>query len=213
MNIQKQVDKSHYNFASYMDRRRWASVWHQLDEVIAQKPDSVLEIGPGSGIFKNAATTFGLSVETLDIDPELNPDYVASATAIPLADRSVDVACAFQVLEHMPFEVSLQALKELCRVARKAVVISLPDVETSWASTLAIPKLGTFRFVLPRPRFKPQPHQFDGEHYWEISKQGYARERVIYEIGKVAPECALRTYRVHENQYHRFFVIEKPWQS
>lgn len=213
MNMQKQVDKSHYNFVSYMDKYRWMSVWHQLDEVIAQQPDSVLEIGPGSGIFKSAATTFGLNVKTLDIDPELSPDYVASATDIPLADRSVDVTCAFQVLEHMPFAASMQALKELCRVARKAVVISLPDVETSWASTLSIPKLGTLRFVLPRPGFKPQPHQFNGEHHWEISKQGYTQKRVADEIGKIASEYALRTYRVHENQYHRFFILEKKQRS
>jgi ubiquinone/menaquinone biosynthesis C-methylase UbiE len=213
MNMPKQVYKSHYNFASYMDKRRWASVWHQLDEVIAQQPDSVLEIGPGSGIFKNSATTFGLNVKTLDIDPELSPDYIASATDIPIADSSVDVACAFQVLEHMPFAVSMQALKELCRVAKKAVVISLPDVETSWASTLTIPKLGTFRVVLPRPGFRPQPHQFDGEHHWEISKEGYTRKRVISEIAAVASGYALRTYRVHENQYHRFFILEKPRHS
>jgi ubiquinone/menaquinone biosynthesis C-methylase UbiE len=207
--MQKQVDKSHYNFASYMDKRRWTSIWHQLNEVIAQRPTSVLEVGPGSGTFKNAAASFGFNVKTLDIDPELNPDYVGSATAIPVEDHSVDVACAFQVLEHMPFEVSMQALKELCRVARRAVVISLPDVKTSWATTLSIPKLGTIRFVLPRPGFKPQAHQFDGEHYWEISKQGYSLERVICEFGEVAPEYKLRTYRVHENQYHRFFILEK----
>ncbi len=207
--MQKQVDKSHYAFDRYMDKRRWASVWHQLDEVIAQQPDSVLEIGPGSGIFMNAATTFGLNVKTLDIDPELNPDYVASATAIPIADHSVDVACAFQVLEHMPFEISMQALKEMCRIARKAVVISLPDVKTSWASTLTFPKLGAFHFVLPRPGFKPQPHQFNGEHYWEINKKGYSLTYITSEISIKAPDFSLKTYRVHEHQYHRFFILER----
>lgn len=209
MNKQKQVDKSHYNFSSYMDKRRWTSLWHQLNEVIAQKPDSILEIGVGSGIFKNAAITFGLKVKTLDIDPELRPDYLASATDIPLPDYSVDVACAFQVLEHLPFDESMRALRELCRISRKSVIISLPDVETSWASTLTIPKFGTLRFVLPRPWFKLQPHKFDGEHHWEISKLGYDRKQVIFEISKAAPGFSLRTYRVHENQYHRFFILER----
>lgn len=209
MNMQKQVDKSHYSFANYMDKRRWASIWHQLDEVIVQRPESVLEIGPGSGIFNQAAANFGLNVKTLDIDPDLAPDYVAPATNIPIADRSVDVACAFQVLEHMPFETSMLALKEMCRVARKAVVISLPDVKTSWASTITIPKLGTLRFVLSRPWFKPRPHQFDGEHYWEINKQGYTTAHVTSEIERVANGYSLRTYRVHENLYHRFFILDR----
>jgi SAM-dependent methyltransferase len=212
MNIQKQVDKSHYNFGDYMDIRRWMSVWHQLNEVIAQQPESVLEIGPGSGIFKNAAATFGLGVKTLDIDPELMPDYVASATDIPIADCSVDVACAFQVLEHMPFESSMIALKEMCRVSRKAIVISLPDVETSWPTTMTIPKLGIFRFVLKRPGFKPQLHRFDGQHYWEINKKSYSLAFVTSEIRKAITDCTIRTYRVHENQYHRFFILEKPKQ-
>lgn len=209
MHTQKQVDKSHYAFSKYMDRRRWMSVWHQLDEVIALQPDNVLEVGPGPGIFKNFATTFGLNIKTVDIDPDLMPNYVASATDIPVEDDSVDVTCAFQVLEHMPYEASMRAIEELARVARKAIVISLPDVETSWASTLCIPRLGTFRFVLPRPGFRPQPHKFDGQHYWELNKKGYPLKRLIADIKRIIPDCSLRTFRVHENQYHRFFVIKK----
>lgn len=207
--MQKQVDKSHYGFHSYMNKRRWASIWHQLDEVIAHSPSSVLEVGPGSGIFKNAARAFGLDVQTLDIDPELNPDHVAPATAIPMKDRAVDVSCAFQVLEHMPFETSMQALKEMCRVTGRAVIISLPDVKTSWPFTLTLPRLGTLRFVLPRPWFKPQPHDFNGEHYWEINKKNYSLAYITSEISANAPDFNLRTYRVHEHQYHRFFILER----
>lgn len=153
--MQKQVDKSHYLFRMYMSKRRWISVWHQLSEVSSLEPDSVLEIGPGPGIFKAAAKVFGLNVKTLDLDPGLAPDYVAPVTAIPLEDDSIDVVCAFQVLEHMPFEIGMRALAEMYRVANKAVIISLPDVKTSWASIIALPRLGTFYFVLPRPLFKP----------------------------------------------------------
>lgn len=208
--MKKQVDKSHYAFARYMDKARWTSLWHQLDEVAKLQPRNVLEIGPGAGVFANAARTFGLHVETLDFDPELRPDHLGSADAIPLADASFDVACAFQVLEHMPFDTSLKALAEMRRVARKAVIVSLPDVTTSWASTLTIPKFGTRRFVLPRPGYAPPEHRFDGEHYWEIGKRGYLADDVAAAMQAVIPDAPLRTYRVHENQYHRFFVFELP---
>jgi hypothetical protein len=95
----------------------------------------------------------------------------------------------------------------MCRVARKAVIISLPDVRPGWASTVSLPLLRQRRFFIPYPFFTPVPHRFDGEHYWEISKEGYPLAFVSSEISSIARDFTLRTYRVHENQYHRFFVL------
>ena len=63
----KQVESSHYAFSRYMDQRRWASIWHQLDEVLSLQPNKVLEIGAGAGIFKQVASCYGVFVESLDI--------------------------------------------------------------------------------------------------------------------------------------------------
>jgi len=114
--MKKQVDKSHYKFRSYVHKRRWASMWHQLDEVLSLQAASVLEIGPGPGILKAMAALFDTRVETLDIDPELRPDHVASASDLPFADRAYDVVCAFEMLEHVPYEKSLSIFGELARV-------------------------------------------------------------------------------------------------
>ncbi|THU03805.1 class I SAM-dependent methyltransferase [Lampropedia puyangensis] len=207
--MKKQVDKSHYEFRQYMTNERWASVWHQLDEVLKQKPESVLEIGPGPGIFKSAAKIFGVNVETLDLDPELNPDHVGSADAIPMPDHSFDVVCAFQVLEHMPFEISMKSLREMCRVAKKSVVISLPEAGRCWPNTLSIPYVRKIRFLLRNPFKKAEKHVFDGEHYWEIGKQGYELSSIVDAIRSNMPEyCRTTTYRVHENPYHRFFILD-----
>jgi ubiquinone/menaquinone biosynthesis C-methylase UbiE len=202
-----QVSKYHYQFGTYMDKRRWASVWHQLDEVQRFKPESVLEIGVGAGLFKTAAEVFGFNVKTLDIVPDLKPDYLGSADAIPLPDKSVDVVCAFQVLEHMPFEVSLKALAEMRRVTRKAIVVSLPDAKVVWVSTVKVPLLKTRRWMIPNPLARPQEHVFDGEHYWEINKRGYSLGRVLGLMREVVPAAYVYTYRVHENPYHRFVVF------
>lgn len=207
--MRKQVDKSHYDFTRYMDKRRWASIWHQLDELIALHPLDVLEIGPGNGLFRNIVNAYGINIKTLDIDSELNPDYLGQADAAPFMDKSFDVVCAFQVLEHMPFEKSKRALAECCRMARRAVVISLPDAKTSWPFTLTIPKIGQLRLVLSRPFFKPKLHTFDGEHYWEINKRGYSLDHVTSEFTSLTKGFSMKTYRVHENQYHRFFVLTK----
>lgn len=204
--ISKQVDKSHYDFARYMSRARWQSLWHQLDEVLRLQPTRVLEVGPGPGIFKSLAKLAGLSVETLDIDPELNPDHVGSVTAIPLPDHSYDVVCAFQILEHLPYEQSLLAFREMTRVSRRHLVISLPDAKAVWRYTIQIPKLGVFDCLVPKPFAKVQPHTFDGEHYWEINKEDYYLKKISRDLSEYA--SMIKTYRVTGNPYHRFFVFK-----
>ena len=203
----KQVEKAHYEVSRYMDKTRWNSVWHQIDEIVKLQPGSVLEIGPGPGIFKAVASRLGVNIETLDVDPELGPDYVGSATQMPLPDGSYDVVCAFQMLEHLPYEKSLQAFSEMARVSRQYVVISLPDAKPMWRYRFHLPKLGSRDFLVTRPMFQSLEHKFDGEHYWEINKQGYELTRVSEDLVKIC--SLLRTYRVLENPYHRFFIFEK----
>src|SRR3546814_692103 len=127
MTYTKQVDVDHYRFGKYMEKGRWNSIWHQLDEIIRLQPRRVLEIGPGIGLFKRAAGLYGVPVETLDIDPELKPDHVASVTELPFADGEFDVVCAFQMLEHVPYDVSLAAFAEMSPVANRALIISFPN--------------------------------------------------------------------------------------
>ena len=206
MKLEKQVDKSHYEFERYMGKARWSSVWHQVDEVLKLKPHKVLEIGPGPGIFKHMAILFGVQVETLDMDPALNPDHVGSATALPFADGSFDVVCAFQMLEHLPYETSLQAFKEMARVSNRNVIISLPDARTMWRYSFHLPKFGVFDLLVPRPTLRMPIHKFDGEHYWEINKKNYELNKVIRDFSQFAE--IINTYRVIENPYHRFFIFK-----
>jgi SAM-dependent methyltransferase len=207
MNHKKQVMREHYNFASYMDKGRWTSVWHQLDEVIRLNPKNVLEIGPGPGLFKSLSNSFGMNVETIDLDPDLEPDHVGSATSLPFSDAYFDITCAFQMLEHLPYADSLQAFTEMARVSNKHIIISLPDAETVFRWQVWIPRLAAFDRLLTRRDWKPKDHIFDGEHYWEINKKDYMLEKIIRDFTKI---CKLvKTYRVKENPYHRFFIFTK----
>lgn len=202
----KQVNKSHYEFLKYMDKRRWNSVWHQIDEVIRLNPVSVLEIGPGSGVFKNTACLFGLKVETIDLDPDLMPDHVGSATALPFDDKAFDAVCAFQMLEHLPYEEALSAFREMARVSRRDIVISVPDSKAVWRYLFQVPRLGDFKFLLPNPFAAPRVHEFDGEHYWEVGTKNFPLEKVISDFSAIRPLA--NTYRVHDNPYHRFFIFK-----
>jgi len=207
--MQKQVDNQHYHFNEYMLIPRWNSLWHQLNEVAALKAQTVLEIGPGPGYFKAVAERMGIRVETADLDPDLKPDHVASVTDLRLPDASYDAVCAFQVLEHLPFDTALVALDELARVARNHVIISLPDSRRTWRYMLHLPKLGELRILLRRPQLVAPVHSFDGEHYWEINKRGYELEKVTASLLKSGKLRLVRTFKPFENAYHRFFIFSR----
>jgi len=203
----RKVDKSHYQFRNYVNKHRLLSIWHQLDEVFLLNPSSILELGIGPGLFKLILSHFGYVVTTVDIDPELKPDYVASATEIPIADNSYDCVCSFQMLEHLPYEQSLIAFSEMVRIARNNIIISLPDAKSLWVYSLHIPKLGQVTFHVPRPRLRQKKLKVYGLHYWEINKPGYPLEKIISDFNKYNV-CMIKTYRVIENPYHRFFLFK-----
>lgn len=208
--LQKQVDKSHYHFADYVSKGRWASIWHQLDEVVATGCESALEIGPGPGVFKNIASQFNITIKSVDLDPDLNPDVVASVTDLPFEDNSFPCVCAFQMLEHLPYDESLKGFAEIVRVAKDHVIISLPDAKIKWVYSFHIPKIGVKVFHIPRPQFRRKQHVFNGEHHWEINKKGYPLKKIINDFLSVNKSIDLfKTYRVNENPYHRFFVFKK----
>lgn len=206
--MKKQVDKSHYDFNTYMGKARWNSIYHQIDEVMKLKPDNVLEIGPGPGIFKAAGNVFGLNIKTLDIDPELQPDYTCSVFEMPFDDDFFDVVCAFQMLEHLPYQESLLAFKEMSRVSKKGVIISLPDAKNN-QTFVKLPKIGSFLLVNPLFYLKggyPKEHTFNGEHYWEINKKGFLLKKIIKDFSEF--DLVLnRTFRVLEKPSHRFFIF------
>jgi predicted SAM-dependent methyltransferase len=202
-----QVGKEHYNFNLYVTKPRWISYWHQISLILSCQPLSVLELGPGPGVIRSVVESCGIKYETVDPDPQLAPDYLGSATKIPIDNSSSDLVCAFQMLEHLPYEDTLIAIKEMFRVAKRFVIISLPDSKPSWYYSIHIPFVGQIKFLIDRPFFKPKDHHFDGEHYWELNKVNYPLSRILNDIrlhGEV-----LDSFRVDENPYHRFFLIKK----
>lgn len=204
--MKKQVDKSAYKFGKYTKIDRWSSYFYQLREILSRNPSSVLEVGVGEGIVRDylkSHTT--ISYKSLDIADDLSPDIVGSVTEIPLPDSSFDLVCAFEILEHLPFDNFEKAVSELFRISRKDVLISLPHFGPPVFLDFKIP-------FLPRIRFSfkihyPQKHVFNGQHYWEIGKKGYPAymiRTILKKYGNITSE-----YVPFENEYHHFFILEK----
>jgi len=205
--FEQQVSVSHYNINSYYTIKRWSSIWYQMNELLACKPHSVLEVGGGIGILKALLQKFNISSTIADIAEDLNPDIVGSVTSLPCDDNSYDAVCAFQVLEHLPFAEFKNSLLELKRVTRKHVILSIPDAKPMVSLEFKIPKLGFRHFSFEIPYSKP-PCFNDPEHHWEINRKGTSLHDVIREIKNTGLKIT-NTYRIKENPYHRFFRLEK----
>ncbi|HED05056.1 MAG TPA: class I SAM-dependent methyltransferase [Ignavibacteria bacterium] len=202
----KQVDKSKYKFRSYCGADRWASYWHQLDEVLALSPKTILEIGVGDGVFKNyIKNNTDIEYKNLDIAEDLNPDIIGSVENINLPDNSVDLVCAFEILEHLPFDKFEKCLTEIRRVSKSDVVISLPHFGHTIKFSFKIPFLKEKKISFKIPHHPK--HKFNGQHYWEIGKKGYSSSKIRKIISKYFK--IRKNFIPFNNQYHYFYILEK----
>jgi SAM-dependent methyltransferase len=100
--------------------------------------DSVLAVGGGEGFLPHLVrASFGSHVAVADLSVEaglraadfFDLDAVAAdATRLPFADDAFDVVVCSEVVEHLEFP--LEALLELRRVARRAVIVTTLEFET-----------------------------------------------------------------------------------
>ncbi|PJE73879.1 MAG: methyltransferase type 11 [Candidatus Taylorbacteria bacterium CG10_big_fil_rev_8_21_14_0_10_41_48] len=204
--MNKQVSMEHYDFKKYCYPDRWNSYYYQIQEILHTNPESVLEVGAGDETVKNyVVRAIGSDYKTLDIADDLKPDIKGSILAIPLDDKSFDTACAFEVLEHIPWDDVPKALSELARIAKGRVLISVPHFGPPIRFSLKLPFLPDIFFLWKIPF--PKKHVWNSQHYWELGKRNYRVEafrrllRVHFKIDK--------EFIPWNNTYHHFFVLSK----
>lgn len=123
-----QVFETHYNpninpyYVSRADRNRFAA-----GQLIRARASKVLNLGGGGArhlqesVSDNQVEIYEVDVQG-DCDLKLNLDTIAR---LPFNDNSFDVACAFDVLEHLENFHLLN--EEMFRVAKDYILISLPN--------------------------------------------------------------------------------------
>ena len=133
--------KENYSFEKYVYPDRWASYWHQINEVIKTKPTNLLIVGKGDGIVESILKRYIHEVKTLDVDEKLMPDFVVSVEKMPFQDNYFDTILCAEVLEHLPFNKMGDSLKEIRRICNRNVIISLPHFGPSIKLLIKIPFL------------------------------------------------------------------------
>lgn len=122
----------------FMIKKFLAKLLNVLQGVKGNAAISLLDVGCGEGFISNflydnldgiQITACDFFVEALSKAKEANQRSIcfeqADIMALKYADKSYDVVMATEVLEHL--EDPRKALAELMRVARRAVVLSVPN--------------------------------------------------------------------------------------
>jgi hypothetical protein len=201
-----QVEPNHFYSQEYDNKIRFISYWHQIDEVLSLHPEEILEIGVGNKFFTKYLKDRGLRVTTLDLDSRLDPDVLANVLEIPFLDDCFEVITCFELLEHLPYTSFLLALKELNRVAKSNVILSLPDVTTVYRVYIELPRIRPIKIMIRHPIPRPSVHRYDGQHHWEIGKRNFPLKKIENEIISSGFKI-IKTYRIFEYPYHRFFLL------
>jgi SAM-dependent methyltransferase len=128
-----------YGSGNPVVKRLMAGFHSTLDELWAQAaPRSLLDVGCGEGVLTAewAARLGDGRIVGIDLDdPKLRSEWelrsrpnlefrVEEATSLSFADGEFDMACAIEVLEHVPQPEA--TLAEMARVASRHLLVSVP---------------------------------------------------------------------------------------
>ena len=206
--VNMKVDPEHYFNEEYDVKGRFVTYWHQINEVKTLNPKDILEIGVGNKFLSKYLKDRGFKITTLDIEAKLYPDVVGNVLTIPFSNGSFDVVTCFELLEHLPYSDFQKGLKELRRVSKLHVIMSLPDVTAVYRFHIELPRIKPIRKMIRHPFPRTSIHTFNGHHYWEIGKKNYPLRKIEQDI-KHTGFTIRDTYRVFEFCYHRFFLLSK----
>ncbi|MDY0354559.1 MAG: class I SAM-dependent methyltransferase [Sedimentisphaerales bacterium] len=113
----------------------------RFEEVLQQIPievQTLLDVGCGSGIFVNACKDHsnrafrrivGVDISTEALKSVSTEKYHCTGTDLPFVDHEFDLVTSLEVLEHIASGDFARVLKEIVRVARKYVLVTVPNKE------------------------------------------------------------------------------------
>jgi ubiquinone/menaquinone biosynthesis C-methylase UbiE len=193
------------------DLGSFKAYYYQVKFITDCNPGNVLEVGIGNKTLNNILKQHRIEVTSCDFDEVLQPDVQGDIRNLPFRNNEFNIVCAFQILEHIPWEDFSKALSELSRVSAKHVIISIPY--TPVCIDLVI-KSSIFARLFRRWELKlfinlaliTRKWTYDGVHYWEMGKKNYPRSKVrktIEQYFKIVKEK--RT----DLSYQYFFMLEK----
>ena len=205
------VEGVEYRYSSdwiheFESETRWRLYWRQqkLMRDLLAPGDRVLEIGIGTQFMANYLRSKGISVTTLDIDADKQPEIVANVAFYEFS-TSYDAILAFQVFEHVPYEDFEAVLLRLSAAARRHVFTSVPrNRRTVVGVQLKLPKLRSKSFA-----WKAKKGRIDEPfHVWEVDYGGIT----VHALEEAFARNGLKVHR-RDEAFDRLFYALKPESS
>lgn len=215
-----------YRLAYRLREDRFFSYYLQVNEILKlpkSRVHDILEIGPGVGIFEALINNYDYRLLTMDVRLHHSPTFQGDVLNIPIKPKSVDLVCAFEVLEHLPSKYFQPALRQMARCARHYVYLSLPcptssvylrlklrlvqrfvnrlSFEVNWFGLLPTKLADRDEEALMQREDRHNPH------YWEVNRKSFPKTRILREI----EVCHLDVMKAFHNPffaYHWFILCE-----
>ena len=122
----------------------------RIKETIAMIPkdcSSILDLGCGDGrvtnrLINNFSYICGLDSSEEALKHVKTEKKLGRVDSLPFSDQSFDLILCSELLEHLTFPVYPKALKEIERVARKYILITVPNRQNRKLSSITCPYCG-----------------------------------------------------------------------
>ena len=193
------------------DKGWFLSYYYQVKFIHECKAKDVLEIGVGNKTLINYLRQHNINAVSCDTVEKFRPDHIGDIRNLPFEGNSFDVVCAFQVLEHLPWNEVEKALQEMARVSRKHVIFSIPytpvSIELALRSSLLYRLIRKWEArIFINLALITRPWKYDGVHYWEMGKKNYPRKKIRTLLRK---HFRILKEKRTDFSYQYFFVLEK----
>ncbi len=115
--------------------------------LIPQDCSSILDVGCGDGRITNRLVSkygrvCGLDSSEAALKHVESEKVLSGLDPLPFPDKSFDLVLCCEVLEHLPFETYPVALKELERVSKKYIIVSVPNNQNLRRAGVICPQCG-----------------------------------------------------------------------
>lgn len=180
------------------------------------KGKDILEVGSGSSIIKTYLKNLGYNIKVLDLDLNLNPEYVGCVTNKKFKNKFSLVLCC-EVLEHLPLNKFEEAIKNLLDMSDNYIILSLPypsDFYFNFSFSIPLLKKKEFRFSIPKFYKSVNKNGFVheckinpvGNHFWEMGLNNLPRSLFLVLIEQHA-QIVYSDFEVGNN--HCYYIVIK----
>jgi len=207
-NPEIQVQKWHYFSTKPMPKWPWINKMHQINDILATNPQTVLNIWVWDGIIDHYLRNVWLNITTMDIDPNLNPDVVGWLPDMPeqITNQKFDTILCAHVLEHLPFENFEKCIQNFSKIS-KYVVLQLPPSVFQIRFGLAMkPFLFDWTFAINLPLLFWKEYKFNWQHYWQLCRKNHPMSEVKKIIKKYFD--IQKAYQCPDYHYSYNFILK-----